>query len=529
MKKYNLDIASVRKLHQARQFAQAEAGYLAILRKNPRNIDALHALSILYAQQENYEDAVASLKTAINYEPNNSTLQLHLANILKAQGLFNQAADVLQKTLSSHPTYAAAFNNLGTVFYAQGKLSDAITAYRNAIAQEPTFIDAYYNLGLALGKHDQLDEAIAVYQQLLQLSPEHVAARFHLASTYMRHEKLKEAIAEFILIEKKEPHHFETQSNLAACYLKNSAFMDAKNHYKKALELMPNDSQILFNLGVIDTQLGNIDSAIQFYQKALQIQPDLFAAHNNLGTAFLAKQHIPFALHHFEAAAKLQPENKSLQYTIKALSQNQQLLSAPTDYVKSLFDSYADHYDEHLMNALEYKIPAHFQRALTKLQPASWDILDLGCGTGLCGTIAKPFAKKLMGVDLSEKMLDIARDKNIYDTLECDEFNAFLSKPRTAFDLIIAGDVLVYMGDLTLLFKNIQKALRAKGMFLFNCEINENEDYKMNQSGRFSHQKKYIEILAKKNDLAVIHYEKAVTRMQNNEPVYGHIFVLQRK
>ncbi len=460
----------------------------------------------------------------------NLTSTLHQANVLKAQGLFNQAAALLQQILAEYPHYAPALNNLGNVFYAQGKLQDAVMAYHAAIQIAPQFVDAYYNLGLALVKQNQLDDAIETYQKLLQLAPEHAAARFLLASSLMRKEKIDEALIEFLHIEKTQPHHVETQSNIAACYLKKGALNEAKMHYKKALELTPNDTQILFNLGVIDTQLGNMDNAIQHYQKAVRIDPDFFAAHNNLGVAFLAKQHIPFALQHFKEALKLQPDNQSIHYTIQALSQNQSLLAAPTDYVKSLFDSYADHYEQHLLTALDYQIPIHFKRILTQLHAtnAHWDILDLGAGTGLCASAVQPFLKTLTGVDLSLKMLDMARDKNIYTTLACDELISFLAKKRADYDLIMAGDTLVYIGNLSTVFQHIKQALRASGLFLFNTEISENEEYKMNQSGRFSHHKKYIETLAKQNHFKIVHYEKAITRMQNNEPVYGHLYLLQQ-
>lgn len=529
MKKQNLDIGTVRALHQTRQFDQARAGYLALLRKNPRDVDVLHGLGILCAQTENFADATRYLETALKYQPDSSILQLHLANALKTQGLFDRAVDILQKTITDHPNYALALNNLGTVFHLQGKFAEAIAVYHRAIQLEPEFIDAYYNLGLALTRQNQTDEAILTFQKILELTPEHFAARFHLASVWMKKEKTDNALTEFLLIEKSEPHHFETQSNLAACYLKKGLLNDAKIHYAKALELMPRDTLTLFNLGVLETQLGDMDSAIQHYQKAVLLDPDFFAAHNNLGALFIAKEHIAFALHHFQEAARLQPDNASIQYTIQALSQNSRLLSAPTDYVKSLFDSYADHYDQHLLTALDYQIPLHFERILKKQQPAhnALNILDLGCGTGLCSTLIKPFAKTLTGVDLSEKMLDIARDKNSYDTLECNDLNSFLTQKNAAYDLIIAGDVLVYIGELDLFFQQIQQALRPGGIFLFNTEISENENYSMNQSGRFSHQKKYIETLAKKNHLDVIHYEKAVTRMQNNEPVYGHLYLLK--
>ncbi len=519
MKKDNRDISN-----------DAEKAYLTLLRKNPRDIETLHALGILYAKKENFADAIKYLQLAVTYQPSNSILQLHLANVLKAQGLFDQAIIILQKTIRDNPNYVSALNNLGTLFYAQEKFPEAIEAFSSVIQKEPNFIDAYYNLGLAFNKQNLFDEAVKTYRKLLELTPEHFAARFHLACTLVKKNNIDDALTEFKQIEKAQPHHFETQSNLATCYLKKGDLNLAKTHYLKALELEPRDTQILFNLGVIYTQQGNIDNAIQQYQKAVQINPDIFAAHNNLGVAFLAKQHVAFALHHFQEAARLQPNNQSIQYTIKALSQNQRLLSAPTDYVTSLFDAYADHYDEHLLTALDYQLPAHVKRVITMTHPLShaWDILDIGCGTGLCGEVMKPFAKTLTGVDLSEKMLAIAREKNSYDQLICEELNAFLAHKTAEYDLILAGDVLVYIGELTSFFKQIQRALRPNGLFVFNTEISDTEDYKMNQSGRFSHQRKYVETLAKQNNLSIFHYEKVMTRTQNNEPVYGHLYVLQR-
>jgi len=532
MKKKNLDFTEVRALHQAGQLDLAESGYRALLRKNPRDIEILHSLAILYAESENFDDAIKYLQTAIQYQPTDPVLQLHLANILKFQGLYGQAADVLQKTIQTHPDYMPAINNLGTVYYSQGKLAEATQMYRDVIQKHHDYIDAYYNLGLALTKLEKLDDAIETYQSLLKKSPEHFAARFHLACLYMKQEKIDHALREFLIIEESQPFHLETQSNIATCYLKKGALNEARTHYLKALELAPNDTQILFNLGVINMQLGNTDSAIQHYQKVVRINPDLFAAHNNLGSAFLAKQHPAYALHHFKEALRLQPNNEAIRYTVTMLSQNQRLLAAPPDYVKSLFDSYADHYEQHLLTALDYQVPTDLYKATsetTKLNAHSLDILDLGCGTGLCGVPFKPFANTLTGVDLSEKMLEVAQQKNMYDTLVCRELDTFLAEQTAMYDLILAGDVLVYMGDLKLIFQHASQALRGKGLFTFNAEISEDTDFKMNQSGRFSHQKEYIDQLAKQNHFKVMHYQVVKTRMQNNEPVYGHVYVLLKE
>jgi predicted TPR repeat methyltransferase/thioredoxin-like negative regulator of GroEL len=530
MKKNNLDLAAVRELHHSGQLDLAETGYLAILRKNPREVEALHSLGILYAQQENMAEALQYLQTAMRYQPHDPVLQLHTANVLKIQGLFDQAANILQKTIQANPGFIAALNNLGTIYYAQGKFDAAIQLFLDVIQKEPNHIDALYNLGLTYNKKEQWTDAIHTYQALLAKSPEHFAARFHLGCVLMREDKMAQALHEFLTIEKSQPYHLETQSNIATCYLKQGALNEAKDHYLKALALAPEDTQILFNLGVINMQLGHVDNAIQHYQKALQTNADLFAAHNNLGVAFLAKQHVPFALHHFKEAARIQPDNKAIDYTIKMLAQNQRLFAAPPDYVKSLFDAYADHYEAHLLSALDYNVPALLYQTITTFSnplASSLDILDLGCGTGLCGVPFKPFAKSLTGVDLSEKMLEIAAQKQIYDSLICAELDAFLAEKRAVYDLIIAGDVLVYIGELQSLFQHIKQALRPGGLFAFNAEMSKDTDYKMNQSGRFSHEKSYLDNLARQQTFHIVHYSMVKTRMQNNEPVYGHLYILQ--
>jgi predicted TPR repeat methyltransferase len=467
MKKNKIDINAVQRLHQAGHLDQAKAGYLAILQDLPRGSSAHHALVL---------------------------------------------------------------NNLGTIYFKQNNLSEAIDAYQRAIAIKPDYVDAYYNLGLALTKNNLLENASTVYQKLLAISPAHDAARFHLACLYMRTEKIDQALTELLIVEAAQPYHFETQTNLATCYLKKGALNEAKQHYSNALKLIPEDTQILFNLGVINMQQGLIDHAIQYYQRTLQVNPDLFEAHNNLGVAFLAKQYPDFALSHFKEALRLQPENKSIAYIVDALSQNKPLLIAPPDYIKSLFDSYADHYESHLLNALDYKIPQLFNDAVLRaIHPQTkLDILDLGCGTGLCGVVFKSSAKSLIGVDLSQKMLDVAALKKCYDELIVSDITSFLSNKHAQYDLILAGDTLVYLGELDQLFKSLYQALRNQGLFIFNTEISDDSDFRMSQSGRFLHNKKYIDRVSQKEGFKIIQYQPVVTRLQHNGPVQGHLYVLQK-
>lgn len=529
--KKNLTLTEIRDLHQAGELDTAKAGYLALLKKDEHNVDALHFLAILLAQQNHFSESLKRMQTAIHYQPNNPVLQLHLANILKAEGSLQQAAHVLQQLLQSHPDYIPTLNNLGSVYFALNQLPEAAHYYQLAIQKQPDYIDAYYNLGLTQAKQQKLAEATTTFQCITQKAPDHAAAQFQLGCILVLQEKIPEAIQTFLMIDQTHPFHLETQMNLAASYLKLGKQHEAKHYYQKALELAPKDTQILFNLGVIHTHQGQMDQAIQYYQRAIQVNPDFFDAHNNLGVAFLAKQHVGFALQHFKEALRLQPNNPVIQYTVQMLSQDQRLFAAPVDYIRNLFNFYADHYEPHLLQSLEYQIPEFLFHAVSESTTlpttASWDILDLGCGTGLCGTAWKPFAKTLSGVDLSERMLAIAAQKNIYDTLVENSLEPFLADKQQAYDLILAGDVLVYLGDLEKLFGLIHQALKPRGLFVFNTEISEEQNFMMNQSGRFSHHKRYLETLISHHQFTLILYKTVITRKQNHQPVFGHLCVLQ--
>jgi predicted TPR repeat methyltransferase len=183
----------------------------------------------------------------------------------------------------------------------------------------------------------------------------------------------------------------------------------------------------------------------------------------------------------------------------------------------------------HLLNALDYKVPQLLQKTLSSFLSKSQklDILDLGCGTGLCGEQFKLYANSLTGVDLSPNMLAVAAQKHIYNTLKSCDLTEFLTDKIKQYDLILAGDVLVYIGDLSTLFQLASRSLRPHGLFAFNAEICADADFKMNQSGRFSHSKDYLETTAINNHFKIVHYESVITRQQNNEPVYGHLTILR--
>jgi predicted TPR repeat methyltransferase len=152
------------------------------------------------------------------------------------------------------------------------------------------------------------------------------------------------------------------------------------------------------------------------------------------------------------------------------------------------------------------------------------DVLDAGCGTGLCGPLIAPYARRLTGVDLSTGMLERAKEKQVYDDLMQAELTEYLRNHGDAFDLIVSADTLVYFGDLGSVLAAAAAALRPNGLFVFTLEhaVESGADagYRLERHGRYSHSRCYVEEQIVRCGLRPT-VARADLRMEAGAPVAG--------
>ena len=201
------------------------------------------------------------------------------------------------------------------------------------------------------------------------------------------------------------------------------------------------------------------------------------------------------------------------------------LKRASNSFVETTFDSFASSFESKL-EKLSYRAPALVVAMLENsgLEPLNrLDVLDAGCGTGLCGTLVAPFASRLVGVDLSEKMLAQAQDKQVYHALVKGELTEHLRANSDAFDLIVSADALVYFGDLKGVAEAAAVALRLNGLFVFieHAAVDSDVvDYRLEVHGRYSHSRAYVEQLLMSSGLKPTIVE-AELRMEAGAAVPG--------
>lgn len=193
----------------------------------------------------------------------------------------------------------------------------------------------------------------------------------------------------------------------------------------------------------------------------------------------------------------------------------------PEGYVEALFDDYAADFERHLVDELQYDAPERLARGLGGTPFA--DALDLGCGTGLVGRALRGRVDRLEGVDLSSAMLERARATGDYTRLvQADLVDHLLTLPPASQDLVVAADVLIYLGDLDALFAGVRRVLRPGGVFTFTVEqADDAAQAELRPTARYAHAPQGLQALAARHGLGMERQEAGTLRLEQGQPVAG--------
>lgn len=300
---------------------------------------------------------------------------------------------------------------------------------------------------------------------------------------------------------------------------------------RETCQLAPRVAEAALALGEALFAAGHLPTAIAEFQRAAALDPSSDAARLALGAAWLEAGEadraveiladIPHTSHLAgEAAAK-----------IAAADAMRQAHRSAAGYVRHLFDQFAPDYDRRMLEELSYRAP-RILRGLADMimmaEPGTLDVLDLGCGTGLSGAAFRDLASRLDGVDLSPKMIDAARARGSYDALTVGDIETVLANGRGDYDVILAADTLVYLGDLAPVFAGVRARLKDGGFFLFTVEKADNESYELGPKRRYRHAETYIRQEAVRTGLEVMGLLDCSPRDEAKVPVAGLAVALQR-
>ncbi|WP_281288640.1 tetratricopeptide repeat protein [Azospirillum lipoferum] len=424
-----------------------------------------------------------------------------------------------------------------------GDPSGAGRAFGTAVILDPGNGEAWFALAEADGGTRSAGQAVACFRRAVALEPDNWSWRLMLADALRQCGENDAAYALFRAVATERSDSAHARLGLARCLAALGRAEDALGEFREAVALRPDDRDAVLALADALTASGDALAAVELLQPLARRYEDDATVHHALGRSWLALREPVKALAALRRArdAAEGDEAAAIDRLITALEAGEGAdLSAA--YVRALFDRYADRFDQDLVGKLGYAAPDLLRSAVDRVMPGATGlrILDLGCGTGLAGVTFKPLAAHLAGVDLSPRMVEKARqrtlhDRPLYDELDVGDVVEAMERTPGGWDLLVAADVLVYIGDLVAIFAAAARALPPGGRFAATVERLPSgaaaealaEPFVLGATRRYAHAESYVRQTAEAAGFTIRLMEPCTPRREKGMPVPGLLFVVE--
>jgi predicted TPR repeat methyltransferase len=387
----------------------------------------------------------------------------------------------------------------GLAHLQAGRPADAEKSFEASLVHVPGRVSTLINLAATRLALRRPKDALACADQVLAAEPLNDDALLHRAVALRALGRLGDALVAFDAALARRQDWADGWFKRGLCLLDLKRPVEALASLERATTLDPTSAAVWSCRGDLLRDMGQLDEARSAYQQAL--------AHG--------------------------ADRELIAYGLAGLGDGLAPPRAPAGYVQALFDSYADDFDEHLVKVLRYRVPEGLAAPLVQLHPQPFSsALDLGCGTGLCGQLVRPLVQRLVGLDLSPRILDQARARGVYDALLHGEIVEHLATTAERHDLVLAADVFIYLGDLEPVFAALARVMPAGGLFCFSAETEGASDaagFALQPSLRYAHHETYLRSLAERHGFEPLRMARETVREEQRRPIEGLLVHLRRK
>jgi len=383
-----------------------------------------------------------------------------------------------------------------------GNLDGAIQAARRALALAPGWPVAMLELGALLIDRDtdeEKNEAVRLASSAVAREPDDPALLGKAADIVFAGGQKEQALQWRERVVALRPDAAGPRLLLGRMLLELRRYADAKPHFDLLEQRFPNEPNVLLGLMDCATAAGDSAAAQGYADRALAAAPD------------------DPGVQYWHAVAH-------------GRTPSTQLASAVT----SVFDDYAPGFDMHLVGKLKYKVPQQVAQMLLALYPdRKFNLLDLGCGTGLLGVYLGPIDGHIIGVDLSHEMIKQAARHQVYSRFHAvNILDALRETPAEHYEAIACLDALVYVGDLAPVIPNALRILKPGGHFIFSCESAQEGEPDLAlrlPSHRYAHRDTAVQRMCREAGFADIQIEQLPTlRMENETPLPGFLVTARK-
>ena len=423
---------------------------------------------------------------------------LHVASERHRAGRLDEAQPIYAALLECAPRRADLVSQLGILQHQRGDHERALASMQRAVELRPDEPGLWNNLGNVLVELERPEEAERAFERSLELG-DNAEAHSNIARVRRGRNDWPKSEAAARRALALEPDSGAAWHSLTLALLGQSRHAEATVAAVQAMPLIPPAVRHLDLYARVLLMADERQHAAEVYAAWVAVDPA-----------------DPYPRHHLAACVGDGDQRAS------------------DSYVESVFDRFAPSFDKQLAK-LHYRAPEFVAEALALALPtpaAALDIADLGCGTGLCGPLVRPWARRLVGCDLSRGMLEQAARREVYDELHKVELVQFLEARPDAFDVLIAADTLIYFGDLAALAKAAARALRRGGHIVVSIEglaDDQGDDVELRTSGRYAHAPRYLSASFAAAGLATRAATSAVIREESFQPVAGWVVTAVRE
>lgn len=381
-----------------------------------------------------------------------------------------------------------------------GKYEEAARFYVEVLQAEPRNFDALYAFGLLHLECSHFDGAADLIGKALAVNPGFVEGHIAHGMALIQLQRHIDAIACFDRALVLRPNFIEAVCNRATALLAMQDFEAALAGFDAALAIDSNHAISLNNRGNTLAQMKRFEEAVESYDKALAIDANLMQARDN---------------------------------RMNALFELKLTKRCPPAFLRVLFDEFSTHYDETMVEKLGYRAHLHLRALADHVLPKDggpWRMLDLGSGTGLVGEAFKDMAQdgRLDGIDLAPRMIEAARARGIYHELILGDLETFLAAAGRSYNLMLAADTMIYLGDLGPTFAGVAARLEPGGFYLFAVESTAEGKWQQTKANRFRHTEAYLREEAARAGLEFVTIVECTLRSEDSVPVAGAAIALRK-
>ena len=424
---------------------------------------------------------------------------IDFARSLLAKGELAPAENVLATILAARPEEPDALHLIGALRNLQGRSAEALPLLEKAIELAPDEPGRWNDIGIIYARLSREADAMAAYQRSAELAGDRpMAARAH--------------------------------ENIGRMHMAED-LQAAERSFRRAIEVSPEFGLAWYGLSEVLIKQNRVAEGMDAWGRATVLMPKS-ASREHVARALIQIGRTEEAIAHYRQWLREDPKNPVIKHHLAALTQPDTAERASDAYVETVFDWFANSFDSKL-KLLDYRGPELIVDALRVLYPdptATLDIADAGCGTGLCGPLVLPWARRLCGFDLSGGMLARAEARKVYSDLHKFELVSFLNGHPGEFDVVISADTLIYFGSLNEVLVAARQAVRPGGHILFTLEASDDDTHPhlLRPSGRFAHSLAYVVTAATRAELLVFSVTRITARTESGRPVIGWLITLGR-